>query len=104
MHVLTIIKNLVSIGQIVDQGMQVQFTHLGFFIKEEGQIITKGGWEGRMFILDTNDISITLFAKEQKVELDIDLWQTRISHVVVKDLLHDIKINLNIIFNTVSNT
>ena len=81
MHILTIIKNLLSIRQIVDQGMQVQFTHLGFFIKEEGQIITKGRWEGRMFILDTNDINTTLFAKGQKVELDIDLWQKRVSHV-----------------------
>ena len=27
-----------------------------------------------------------------------------ISNVVVKDLLHDIKINLNIVFNTISNT
>ena len=36
LHVPTITKNLVSIGQIVDQGMQVRFTHLGCFIEEEG--------------------------------------------------------------------
>ena len=35
LHVLTITKNLVSVGQIVDQGMQVRFTHLGCFIEEE---------------------------------------------------------------------
>ena len=29
LHILTITKNLVSVGQIVDQGMQVRFTHLG---------------------------------------------------------------------------
>ena len=29
LHVPTITKNLVSFGQIVDQGMQVRFTHLG---------------------------------------------------------------------------
>ena len=39
LHVLTIMKNLVVIGQIVDQGMQVRFTHLGCFIVEEGKVI-----------------------------------------------------------------
>ena len=29
LHIPTITKNLVSVGQIVDQGMQVRFTHLG---------------------------------------------------------------------------
>ena len=29
LHILTITKNLVSLGQIVDHGMQVRFTHLG---------------------------------------------------------------------------
>ena len=28
LHIPTITKNLVSVGQIVDQGMQVRFTHL----------------------------------------------------------------------------
>ena len=56
LHVPTITKNLVSVGQIVDQGMQVRFTHLGCFIEEEGQVIAQGRRDGRMFILDTNDI------------------------------------------------
>jgi hypothetical protein len=33
LHVLTITQILVSIGQIVDQGIQVRFTHLGAFIE-----------------------------------------------------------------------
>ena len=41
-HVPTITKNLVSVGQIVDQGMEVWFTHLGCFIKEKGKVIAKG--------------------------------------------------------------
>jgi hypothetical protein len=41
LHVPTITLNLVSIGQIVDQGMQVQFTHLGAFIEQEGWIIAR---------------------------------------------------------------
>ena len=39
LHVPTITKNLVSVGQIVDEGMQVRFTHLKCFIEEEGQVI-----------------------------------------------------------------
>ena len=81
LHVPTITKNLVSVGQIVDQGMQVRYTHLGCFIEEEGQIIAQGRQEGRMFILDTNDIGPAMFAKGQKVESDIDLWHTRIGHI-----------------------
>ena len=42
LHVLTISKNLVSIKQIFDQGMQVRFTHLTFFIEEDCKIIAQG--------------------------------------------------------------
>ena len=55
--------------------------HLGCYIEEEGEIITQGRREGRMFILDTNQAGTTLFAKGQKVELDIDLWHKRFGHV-----------------------
>ena len=81
LHVSTITKNLVSVCHIVDQGMQVRFTHLGCFIEEEGQIIAQGRRDGRMFILNTNDVGTALFAKGQKVESDIDLWHKRIGHV-----------------------
>ena len=70
LHVPTITKNLVSFGQIVDQGMQVWFTHLGCFIEEEGQVIVQGRRDGRMFILDTNDVGTAMFTKGQKVESD----------------------------------
>ena len=63
-----ITKNLMSLGQIVDQGMQVRFTHLGCCIEEEGQIIVQGRQEGRIFILDMNDVGTTLFAKGQKID------------------------------------
>ena len=66
LHVPTITKNLVSVGQIVDQGMQVWFTHLGCFIEEEGQVIVQGRRDGRMFILDTSDGGTAMFAKGQK--------------------------------------
>ena len=81
LHVSTITKNLVSIGQIVNQGMQVRFTYLGCFIEEEGKVIVQGRREGRMFILDTNQAGTALYAKGQKVESDIDLWHKRFGHV-----------------------
>jgi hypothetical protein len=42
LHVPRITQNLVSIGQIVDQGMQDRFTHLEAFIEQEGWIIARG--------------------------------------------------------------
>ena len=81
LHVSTITKNLVSVEQIVYQGIQVWFTHLKFYIEEEGQIIVQGRREGRMFNLDTNDVDITLFVKGEKVNSDIDLWHKGISHI-----------------------
>ena len=66
LHVPTITKNLVSVGQIIDQGMQVQFTHLRCFIEEEGQIIVQGRRDGTMFILDTNDVGTAMLSKAQK--------------------------------------
>ena len=61
--------------------MQVRFTHLRCFIEEEGQIIAQGHRDGRMFILDTNDVGTALFAKGQKIESDINLWHMLIIHV-----------------------
>ena len=58
--------------------MQVRFTHLGCFIEEEGRVIAQGRRDGRMVILDYSDGSTTMFAKGQKVESDIDLWDKQI--------------------------
>ena len=66
LHVPTITKNLVSVAQIVDQGMEVRFTRLGCFIEEEGRVIAQGHRDGRMFILDSNDVGTTMFGKGKK--------------------------------------
>ena len=42
LHVPTIMKNLVSVSRIVEQGMQVRFNHGGCFIEKEGRLITRG--------------------------------------------------------------
>ena len=34
-----------------------------------------------MFILDTNDVGTTMYAKGQKVEFDIELWHKRFGHI-----------------------
>ena len=46
LHIPTITKNMVSVGQIVDKGMVVLFTHLRCFIEEEGRVIAQGRREG----------------------------------------------------------
>ena len=81
LHVLTITKSLVLVDQIVDQCMKVWFTHHECYIKEEGKIITQGRCVRRMFILQTIDVGTTMFAKGQKIELDIDLWHKSFDHV-----------------------
>ena len=45
LYVPTITKNLVSVGQIVGQGVQVRSNHRYFFIEKEGHLITRGNRE-----------------------------------------------------------
>ena len=40
LHVPTITKNVVFVGQIVEQGMTVQFSLDGCFIKDKGRLVT----------------------------------------------------------------
>mgnify|MGYP006973871167 CR=1 FL=1 len=62
LHVPTITKNLVSVSQMVEQGMQVRFNQDGCFIKKEGRIIAPGRREGRMFILDSHKYLVYLIS------------------------------------------
>ena len=61
LHIPTNTKNLVSIGKIVHEGMQIRFTHLGCFIEEEGKVMAQGSCEGRTFILETIEVGTTMF-------------------------------------------
>ena len=38
LHIPAIIKNLVSVDQIIDQGMQVRFTHLECFSRQRARL------------------------------------------------------------------
>ncbi len=57
LHVPTITKKIVSVGQMVEQGLHVTFNPNGCFVedmKNQGELITKGERNGRMFTLDVN--------------------------------------------------
>jgi hypothetical protein len=61
LHVPTIIKKLVSLGQMVEQGLHVTFNPNGCFVedlKNQGKLIVKGEMNGRMFTLDVNMLKV----------------------------------------------
>ena len=67
LHVPTITKNLVSVGQKAEQGMQVRFDQGSCFIEIEGRIIARRLGEGQMFILDSHEMKSAMFTKARKV-------------------------------------
>ena len=87
LHVTTITKNLVSIGQIVEQGKQVHFNDKGCFIEKEGRLIARGRREGRIFILDSHvEMISTMYAKGHEANADIELWHKRVGHINLQKL------------------
>ncbi len=78
LHVPTITKKFVSVGQMVEQGLQVTFNPNGCFVedmKNQGKLITKGEKNGRMFTLDVNmsKVNSMLFTHGKGVK-DIGIW------------------------------
>ena len=63
LHVPTITKNLISVGQIVEQGMQVRFNQGGCFIEKEGRLTARDWREDQMFIIESNEVKSAMFAK-----------------------------------------
>ena len=86
LHVPTIMKNLVSVGQMLKQGMQVRFDQDGCFTEKQGLIIAHERREGHMFILDSHEMKLAMFAKSTKINSDIELWHKRIGHINLKKL------------------
>ena len=86
LHVPTITKNLVWVGQMVEQGMQVLFDEEGCFIGKEGGIIVRRRREGRMFILDSHEMKLAMFVKSTKADSEIELWHKRIGHINLNKL------------------
>ena len=83
LHVPNIAKNLVSVGQIVDQGMQVKFNKAGCFIEKHGRLIARGKREGRMFTLDVDMPRITsvMFSHGSNIISDVEMWHKRTGHI-----------------------
>ena len=76
LHVPTITKNLISIGQMVEKGLQVKFNYKGCFIedpKKGYKVIAKRKKEGRMFTMDIKKVDRTYFARGNEKIVEIDL-------------------------------
>ena len=91
LHVPTITKNLVSVGQVVDQGLQVKFNKHGYFVKDfqsSCKLVAKGKRIGRMFTLDVNMPikNAVLFTSKNAVIFDMDIRHKQIGHVNVQRL------------------
>ena len=91
LHVPDITKNLVSVGQMVEQGLQVRFTSDGCYVedlKNDCRLIAKGKRAGRLFTLDVSlpEMDAAMFARGSGVVADIEIWHKRIGHVNVQRL------------------
>ena len=67
LHVPEITKNLVFVGQMVEQGLQVRFNASGCYVEDfnnKNRLIAKGKRIGCMFTLDVNvlEIKAAMFA------------------------------------------
>ncbi|MCO5554908.1 hypothetical protein L7F22_008446 [Adiantum nelumboides] len=91
LHVPTITKNLVSVGQMVEQGLQVKFNKHGCFVEDFQagcKLVAKGKRIGRMFTLDVNmpTKDAALFTQGSLVITDLDIWHKLIGHANVQRL------------------
>jgi hypothetical protein len=89
LHVPTITKNLVSVSQMVEQGLQVTFNPNGCFVKDmnQGKLIAKGERNGQMFTLDVNmpKVNFMLFTHGKRTG-NIRIWHKRVDHVNLQRL------------------
>ena len=88
LHVPTISKSLVSVGQMVDQNMEVKFNKYGCFIHDcsqsrTGKLLGKGKKIGRLFVLDAGKpvTHENLYSNRPKQDDLAELWHKRIGHV-----------------------
>ena len=91
MYVPNITKNLVSVGQMVEQGLQVRFNVDDLYVEEykkNGRLIAQGKKVGRMFTLDVNvpELNAAMFAQGTGVVADVEIWHKRIGHANVQRL------------------
>ena len=67
--------------------MQVRFNNECCFIEKDGRLIAKGRRDGRLFILDSNEVKSAMYAKGLKTETtNIEWWHTLIVYVNLQRL------------------
>jgi len=86
LYVPNITKNLVSFGQMIEQGLQVRFNSNGYYVedfKDKCRLVTKGKRVGKMFTLDISmhEVEVVMFAQGAGVVADMDIWHKGIGHV-----------------------
>ena len=89
LHVPNMTKNLVSMGQMVEQGLQVRFCPHGCFVrdmKNDCCLVAKSNRNCRVFTLDlgTTKVSAAMCAHGKGVVGDIDIWHKHIGHVNIQ--------------------
>ena len=83
LHVLTIMKNLVLVSQIVEQGMQVRFNNGGYFIEKNGRLIARGWREGQMFVLNLDEVKSAMYARGRREGNVCQRFQNQYEYQVV---------------------
>lgn len=91
LHVPNITNNLVSVGQMVERGLQVRFNADGLYVEEykkNEKMVAQGKKVGRMFTLDINvlEMNAAMFAQGSGMVADVEIWHKRIGHVNVQRL------------------
>ena len=91
LHVPTITKNLISVGQIVEKGYQVRFTSKGCYVEDprkQFKIIAKGTKQDRLFTMEVkmHDSQVMFASHDNKSIAQLDLWHKRLGHVNVQKL------------------
>jgi hypothetical protein len=86
LHMPNITKNLVSVGQMIEQGLQVRFNRDGYYVedfKDKCHLVVEGKRVGIMFTLDVSmpEVEAAMFAQGVGVVVDMDIWHKRINHV-----------------------
>ena len=86
LHVPNITKNLVSVGQMIEHGLQVRFNFDGCYVenfKNDCRLVAKGKHIGKIFTLDVNmtEVKSLMFAQGAGVVANVEIWHKRIGHV-----------------------
>ena len=63
-----------------------RFNNDGCFIERGDQVVAHGRREGCMFVLESNEVKLAMFANGLRLETDLNLWHKRIGHINLRKL------------------